>query len=270
MASWHSKRYGRITGAQLEKCLAIFREAFEERGSLGQIAASEDKWLASVQKLSAVPNWTPLYQFSLLELIAKAMTVAGVVDDLVQALKTDDPTSEVLKLVDEISDDAPDDPIAMPIAFAMIGNLDAIARYSRSINDMIVACRGGELQALFDALSVDSLLSTMPFFQSAMRIGQLADDDEAATAVFKAIKGPHKKRLEFPELRWAEYLLRDQGAFQACTREDIYELVVVHLGLYDPTGTKKDPKAGLFTLLRAWQKQAGIQNPRFGFSVKRK
>jgi hypothetical protein len=266
--NWRLRQYGRITGAQIEQCLNVFREAWVDRESWVELASSEDKWLASVQKLMAVQNWTPFYQITLLELLGKMASLTGILDELVEALKAPDPTAAILDI--EVPDDPPDHPAAMPLAFAMVGNLEAIARYSRSINDMILACRGGDLQALFDALSVDSYVSTMAFFQAAMRVGQLSGDAEAAASIFKSIRGPHKKRFDYPELRWTEYLLRDQGAFEACTREEIYDLVVVHLGIYDPAGKKKDSKAALFTLLRAWQKQAGIQNPRFGFSVNRK
>ena len=266
--NWRSKKYGRITGAQIEQCLNVFRDAWVDRESWAELARNEDKWFASVEKLMAVPNWAPLYQVTLLELLAQIAAVAGISGELVQALKAPDVNAAILDV--EVPENPPDHPLAMPLAFAMVGNLEAIARYSHSINDMIVACRGGDLQALFDALSVDSYISTMAFFKSALRIGQLSGDEEAAASIFKSIRGPHKKRLDYPELRWAEYLLRDMGAFEACTREEIYDLIVVHLAIYDPAGSKKDPKAALFTLLRAWQKQAGIQKPRFGFSGKRK
>ena len=134
---------------------------------------------------------------------------------------------------------------------------------------MVAQAKEGDVEALFAALSVDSLVSTMPFFQAAMRLGQLSGDPGFAEGVFASVKGPHKKRYEYPELRWAEYLLRDQGAFEGCSREEIYELVVEHLMLYDAAGRKEDAKAGLFKLFRTWQKQAGIQNPRFGFSAHR-
>ena len=70
-------------------------------------------------------------------------------------------------------------------------------------------------------------------------------------------------------------LFTEGGMFIPTTRdyqlgEDIYVLLVEHLKLYDPTGTRKDPKAALFAMFKKWQKQAGIQNPRFGFSGKKK
>jgi hypothetical protein len=268
-ASWRTKSYGRIAGGEIERCVSMFKEAWAGR-LMWSLDGGEEKWLESVQRLMPVLNWTPYYQLSFTEVIARIVVVAGLANAVTTAVETENPVSSLLDAVGDIPEVAPDHPEAIPLAFAMVGNLDAIARYSRSINDLILACKSGDFEALFQALSVDSYLSTMPFFQAAMRLGQLANDESMAESVFRAIKGSHKKRFEYAELRWVEYLLREQGAFEACSREEIYELIIVHLGLYDPTGVKKDPKSALFTLFRAWQKGAGIQNPRFGFSGKAK
>lgn len=269
-SDWKRRKYGRISGGDIERALGMFREVWSERLTWADVSQDEEKWWESVQKLIPVVNWTPFYQLTLIELLARIAVVSGVADTLLAAVESSDPTSFILDAVNEIPDAAPNHPEAMPLAFAMIGNLDAIATYSRSINDMIAACKDGDVEALFQALSVDSYISTMPFFQASMRIGQLSGDASAAELVLKSIKGPHRKRAEYPELRWAEYLLRDQNAFGSCTREEIYTLVVEHLGIYDPGGNKKDAKAALFKLFRNWQLEAGIQNPRFGFSARAK
>ncbi len=232
-----------------------------------EIRGDEEKWSEALLKLIAIPSWTGFYQDTFVTLLAKMSVMSGLAPTLSEAVAAENPTAFLLDAASSLPDEAPDHPAALPLAFAMIGNLDAIACYSRSINDMIEAAKEGDVGSLFAAISVDSLVTTMPFFQSAMRLGQLSGDPSVANEVFKAIKGPHKKRFEYPELRWVEYLLRDQGAFDSCSKQEIYELIVEHLKIYDVAGEKEDAKAGLFKLFRSWQKQAGIQKPRFGFSV---
>lgn len=268
---WRKRSYGRITGAQVERCLQLFNKVWAEVGEWGSSLGDEQQFVRSLEKLVAVPSWINFYQDSLVQLLAKTVAVAGLGDKLSEAFSQEDPISSMLKVADaDPSDDVPEHPAAIPLALAMMGNLHAIARYSRSINDMIIACRDrGEIQALFDALSVDSHILNMPFFTAGLRLAQLAGDRSFADAAFKAITGPHAHRLEYAELRWVEYLLRDQDAFESCSREEIYELCVEHLQIYDPGGQKKDAKAALFSRFRTWQKEAGIQNPRFGFSAKR-
>lgn len=269
-SEWRTKRYGRIEGGQIEKCLEIFRAVWSEYGAWSQALQNDDEWLGAFEKIAVVPNWVNFYQDSFIQLLAKTAFVAGFSEQLIAAARCENPISKILDLTDETPESAPEHPASLPMAFAMLGNLTAIARYSRSINDMIVACREKrDIQSLFDALSIDSYIVSMPFFLTNLRIGQLARNKEFAEAVFGAIAGPHAHRLEYAELRWVEYLLRDQGAFEACNREEIYDLCVEHLAVYDPSGEKKDAKAALFSRFRAWQREAGIQNPRFGFSAKR-
>jgi hypothetical protein len=256
--NWRDQLYGRLTGAQLERCLACFSDCWSIRN--GEIAPKDEVgWWAATEKLMKISNWTPLYQDTLVELIAKITVVAGFGDQLIQAAASNQPIDALLDALQDFPDQVPEHPAAMPLAFAMIGNLDAIARYSRSINDMLRACReNGDIEALFDALSVDSYISTMPFFQAALRLSQLSGDADVAEEIFNKIKGPHKKRLVYPELRWAEYLLRDQGAFEACTQNEIHQLIVDHLKLYDDDSVLKDSKKSLFMLFRKWRKEAGI------------
>lgn len=253
---WRQAKYGRITGEQIEKCLGFFEQVWSERNAW---VVEEDRWLSAVEKLSAVPNWTVFYQDSLIELVAKIIAITGLQEKVMEALASSNAVDALLDAVGELPDEPPEHPAAIPLAMALVGNLDAIAHYSRSINDMIRASRErGEIRPLFDALSVDSLISTMPFFQAAIRLGQLAGDPSTAEAVLTAIKGPHKARLIYPVLRWAEYLLRDQGAFEACTQDEIHELLVVHLRLYDDDSRLKDSKKSMFMLFRKWRNEAGI------------
>ena len=270
MSDWQENRFGRISGGEVMLCIEAFREIWLAREQWQLLRVDEQKWCDALAKLMAVPNWTVFYQDSLLVLLSKISVVAGFSSKLSEAVSADRPVAFLLEAANELPDEAPDHPAALPLAFAMIGNLDAIACYSRSINDMVEQAKNGDVAVLFSALSVDSTISTMPFFQAALRLGQLSGDTSFAEDVVASLKGPHKKRYEYVELRWAEYLLRDQGAFEACSKDEIYELVVEHLRLYDKSGTKEDAKAGLFKLFRTWQKQAGIQNPRFGFSAGRR
>jgi len=130
---WRSQRYGRITGAEIEQWLEILNEVWAERESWKELAEDDEKIGAFVGKLVQVPNWINFYNDTLVELIAKIAIAAGLSDKLIAGATSAEPTVEILNLIDELPDEAPEHPAAMPLAFAMIGNLDAIATYSRSI-----------------------------------------------------------------------------------------------------------------------------------------
>lgn len=264
---WRQLRYGRITGADLERLIGVFDDLWCDRESFADIKHDPEQWGRSLGKLAALPNWITLYEITLLKLVATLVVQTGAGDQFVAAAKGG--VEELMRFVQDLPETPPSQN-ALPAALAMIGNLEAIALYSRSINDMFQAAREGDPGALCEALSVDAYVICHPFFLAGMRLDQFMSDSSFTKDVVRALSGPHKRRYDYVRLRWAEYLLRDQGAFEVCSREEIYSLLVEHLKLYDLAGEQRDPKAALFSMFNKWQKQAGIQNPRFGFSGKRK
>lgn len=267
-SEWRMHRFGRITGGELERLLAVFEEVWKEREEFSSLRESPGNWAVSFDRLASVPNWVTYYEVSLSQLVGELISRTGVAEQFIAAANGG--VDSLLTFVDTLPDLPPPSEESLPVAMAMIGNLEAISLYSRTINDMVAAAKEGDVLALSQAISVDAYVVCFRFFLAGMRLGQFMGDAEFASGVMRAISGPHKRRHEYAKLRWAEYLLRDQGGFEVCSREEIYSLIVEHLRLYDPVGDKKDPKAGLFSLFRKWQKQAGIQNPGFGFSGKKK
>lgn len=264
---WRLQAYGNTTGGQLESVLASFFECWSERAQYASADSPEMAW-RRISKLASVPNWITLYNLPLLEMFGKFLTVTGTVDAVQKAAASSDPYSSIAEAIAAIPDEAPDHPAALPLAMACIANLEAVAHYSRTINDMLTALRErADLDALGQALSIDSVVLTLPICQAMLRYGQLSADSSFAQELLGAVTGPHKKRRVYPKLRWAEYLLRDCGAFDACSQDEIYELIVVHLKLYGDDREHKDAKKSLFMLFRKWWKEAGIQNPRFSWSA---
>lgn len=264
---WRDKSYGKITGGQLESVLASFSECWNERT---QHALADDPEVAwrRISKLASVPNWATLYNCSLLELFGKFLAVTDTADAIQQAAASADPYTAIAEAIEAIPDEASDHPATLSLAMACVANLEAVAHYSRTINDMLAALRErADFDALGQALSIDSVVITLPICQAMLRYGQLTADSSFAQELLGALTGPHKKRLVYPKLRWAEYLLRACGAFDACSQDEIFELLVVHLKLYGDDREHKDAKKSLFGNFRKWWKEAGIQNPKFSWSA---
>ena len=264
---WRTKPYGKITGGQLEGVLGAFSQHWDGRALYSQTHDPEETF-RRIAKLAAIPNWINFYHHSLLEMLAMFVSITGTSDAIKRAAESADPYEAVADVVASIPDDVPAHPAALPLAMAFTANLEAVARYSRTINDMLAALRErGDIEALGQALTIDSAIITLPICQAMLKYGQLTGDPSFAEELLGATKGPHKKRLVYPKLRWAEYLLRDRGAFDACSQDEILELIVVHLKLYGDDREHKDAKKSLFMLFRKWWKEAGIQNPKFGWSA---
>jgi len=265
--TWQDKPYGKITGGQLESVLASFFKCWTERTQYASAGDPEVTW-RRISKLASVPNWVALYNCPLLELFGKFVALTGTAEAIQRAAASADPYAAIAEAIEAIPDEAPDHPAALPLAMACIANLEAVAHYSRTINDMLAAFRErADFDALGQALSIDSVVITLPICQAMLRYGQLSADSSFAQELLGAVTGPHKKRLVYPKLRWAEYLLRDCGAFDACSQDGIFELIVVHLKLYGDDREHKDAKKSLFGLFRKWWKEAGIQNSKFSWSA---
>ena len=265
---WRETSYGRITGSDLERLLAVFEDIWKDRDSFVSLRDDQDSWWDSVNKLAEIPNWAPLYELDLPRLIAVLVAQSGISNEFLAAAKGG--VGTLIDFSEQVPKGPPPNREVLPAAMAMLGNLEAISVYSRTINDMVKAAKEGDVEALGQALSVDAYLMCRPFFLAGLRVDQLSGQGDFTSYVMRWVSGPNRRRYEYASLRWAEYLLRDQGAFEACSREDIYVLLVHHLKLYDVAGTQDDAKSALFAMFKKWQKQAGIQNPRFGFSGKKK
>lgn len=266
-ASWRSRPYGKITGGQLEDVLTAFSAHWTERTQYAS-AANPEEAMTRIVRLAAIPNWVGFYSHSLLEMLGMMVAITGSANALQHAVLSADPYTAVTDVFEALPDEPPDHPAALPLAMAFVTNLEAVARYSRTVNDMLAAMRDrGDLEALGHALSIDSAVVTLPICQAMLRYGQMTNDPSFAKELLGAVMGPHKKRLVYPKLRWAEYLLRDVGAFDACSQDEIYELIVVHLKLYGDDAEHKDAKKSLFALFRKWWKEAGIQKPKFNWSA---
>lgn len=267
LKDWRHRRYGKIAGIQLESVLTRFSECWNGRAQYASEDSPEVAW-RRISKLASVPNWVTLYNCPLLDLFGKFMAVTGTAEAIQKAAASSDPYTAIAEAIGAIPDEAPDHPAALPLAMACVANLEAVAHYSRTIYDMLTALRErANFDALGQALSIDSVVITLPICQAMLRYGQLSADTSFAQELLGAVTGPHKKRLVYPKLRWAEYLLRDCGAFDACTQDEIYELVVVHLKLYGDDAEHKDAKKSLFALFRKWWKEAGIQKSKFSWSA---
>lgn len=264
---WRSQAYGKATGGQLESVLASFSKCWSERAQYASADSPEVAW-RRISKLASVPNWVTLYNCPLLELFGKFVAVTGTSQAIQRAAASADPYAAIAEAIEAIPDEAPDHPAALPLAMACVANLEAVAHYSRTINDMLAALRErADFDALGQALSIDSVVITLPICQAMLRYGQLSADSSFAQELLGAVTGPHKKRLVYPKLRWAEYLLRDCGAFDTCSQEEIFELIVVHLKLYGDDSEHKDAKKSLFMLFRKWWEEAGIQKSKFRWSA---
>jgi hypothetical protein len=259
--NWRSRRYGKILGSDLEAILQGIRNSWHDGQEIRALLASDraSKFWGEIAKS---PHWGQFYQLTFAQVVALMGQITGTIDLIVDAANSEYPSD---LLVGELSSrldasEPGDDPRTLPLVLTLIANLDSIARYSLGVNDLLRrASRNGCVESLARAASMDTGVLALPQAQLLMKSLQMSGSTKELASFLQAVAhGPHKTRLVYPELRWAEYLLRDQGAFDNCTQDEIHELIVVHLKLYDDDSKLKDSKKALFMLFRKWRKESGI------------
>lgn len=255
--SWRERRYGRISGAAIEHALAFYDSAKEIRSGLDPLQNSE-AYGRLVRHMCTVPNWAHFYTRPFSELLLAVIGGAGLTDIVRAAAKDSEPQISFINASSggPLEQDLP--PNVMSAVFAMVGNMEAIGRYSMSINDMLrLAAQRQDPQLIRQAISVDAYVLTLPLVITQLRIGQMFGDMSGPEIFISGLRGPDKRRGVYTKLRWLEYLLREMGAFQSCTEAEIHDLVVTRLGLYDDDTKLGDSKKALSALFRKWQKAIG-------------
>ena len=141
---------------------------------------------------------------------------------------------------------------------ATAGNIEAIVHYSCSIHDLLaLAKRTGNIEPIIKAAGIDVAVLSLPGVIALLRTLQMGQMHDKLGAILATVaKGPHRRRIQYPKLRWVEYLLRHGKAFETCTQDEIATLIIDDLHLYGDDHEHKDAKKALFAMFRKWQREA--------------
>lgn len=253
---WRLKRYGRILGKEVERQLFAFREFSREGQELRALLMTEDAakfW----RELAKSPTWAHYYQESFTTLIARFVALAKAGDVVRSMAQREFPADHVDDLEAHLGEhDPPSEcPELIGLLFALMANLEAIALFSCTMNELLLRAQSHAcFQSLARAASIDVGVLSLPNAQFAMKAMQLVGETELLSEFLGAVaQGPHKGRIPYQELRWMEYLLREQGAFRACSQQEIYDLLARDLKVYGDDREHPDAKKALFALFRKWR-----------------
>lgn len=256
---WRAKRYGRILGRDIEKLLNSLREFSQLADELRTLVTSdkaEKFWVGLAKR----PQWGDYYLRPFSALIARFVLIADAGKVVREMASAEFPSDHISALEHHLDQVEPKDSAELiPMLFALVGNLEAIGAFSCSMSDLLdrvikKAC----VESLARAASIDTAVLALPAAQFYMKALQLTGERvELAAFLGEVGQGPHKRRAPYNELRLIEYLLREQGAFKACSQREIFDLVVNGLKVYGSEEDHADAQKALFALFRKWRLEAG-------------
>ena len=247
-------------GRDVQAQIIAFREMSAQGKDIkAQIAKNDTpEFLAELAK---APNWAVYYQESFETVMARFFIMTQSVEMISKLAEQEFPSDTAKLEVDEYfkGKETSEHPQFLSLFFAMQGNIEAITRFSCTMNDLLKRFENDQcIESLAKAASIDTAILSLPASQRLMKFLQFSGKTEALLEFFRFVgKGPHKTREPYQDLRWAEYLLREQKAFDVCSQDEIFDLLVNGLKIYGNDGEHKDSKKALFMLFRKWRKESG-------------
>lgn len=137
---------------------------------------------------------------------------------------------------------------------AFAGETRARCFFGQSMHSLIQAGRNGNNAGFERAVQLDPTLQWHP--ELAQRVANEGLRGKTAFALMlskAAAKGPSKNiDKDLHQLRYVLGILRELGILNMMEDADRYRLFCQELGLYPDNG--KDPKAGLCTMIKRWEK----------------
>lgn len=253
----NGKEFGKFTAEQMADVLAQLRALAGIREFFANKAGESPKFQEIL-----IP-WAPLYEFPFLFLLAIFLDLSELGELVHNAAEQPDPQGAWLEIANtELKAcEAPEYfeenlPLFIPLLFACLGNVDAMAQYSQSMCDLVARAKGGDDEALFRAVAVDSAVLGAPSIALRITKAAVADDKDFFNQLAKAITRtrPRRPKPEYDELRYMVEVVKD-GEGANLNHTQLYELFVNQLKLYPDAG--EDPLAALKKLLQKRDKTTG-------------
>ncbi|MEO8001689.1 MAG: hypothetical protein ABI644_07410, partial [Arenimonas sp.] len=144
---WRSQRYGKILGDDFESLIHLFREMSLQAKELKLLLAKNERpefWA----QLAKGPSWAIYYQEPFEKLMARfvVMTQSTEVISALVAQQFPSDTARI-KLEEHFADKvAPDDVQLLPMFLAMQGNVEAIARFSSTMNELLTRAQNEQFR----------------------------------------------------------------------------------------------------------------------------
>jgi len=237
-----TKEYGKLTEDQFRRFvrkLPEFRNEYE--GFEGMVRA------ASPEKIREIIGdglwWAPLYELSLIELLALMFYVLGEIDHLKMVVQQPDPQEIMIK---ELEDDREiewnggpggefkkSDVIAL--AMALQRNVLSIMVFQRSLSTLVKEAGDGDDNSLLDAVRLDRSAVSCPTIAARITKAELLGEKRFFQRLRSALKGPQKKHWEsYQDLRYSLAMLREMG-FDKLSDVELEHLLVDVLKVYPKT-----------------------------------
>ncbi len=233
------KEYGKLTENQFRRFIQGLPEFRKEHQELEGLLRS-----ASSEKLREVIGegvwWAPLYELSLIELLAFLIYVLGEIDHLKMVAQQPDPQEVLLREMEEGREiewnGGPGGVFTsadiIALSMALQRNVLSIMIYKRSLSALVKEAGEGNDDSLFDAVRLDRSVVSCPTIAARITKAELLGDKHFFLRLRNALKGPQNKHWKsYQDLRYSLAVLREIG-FDKLSDAQLEHLLVDVLKVY--------------------------------------
>lgn len=232
-----------LTTGHIKRLYAGYHQAGLNKEELTDLVRQDTQKIA--QFLDPSCPWSHWYDLPYKTMLACFLAVTDLLDPIIDISKQ--PNSDELMLdllesdLDLISEDTSEEEQALlaSLGMATFAQIDALSMYGEPINDLLIRLKGGDDEALFDAILVDRTVISTPSVAKRLQIAQLMDDESFFHKLTKAITRTRsrKPKKELNDLRFMMVAIKEHSCYSATSKDELYQFVAEELELY-PTNTK--------------------------------
>lgn len=242
MTSEH--KYGKLTPSDFKALFLLLPQLESERTELQARIAEKPEEFA-VKFLSFGFAWAHLYEIPFVQFLGRYFAVAGLGEQVSEAVASDHPVEALLDLRDSSEEMEWSGGSGGQFTYgdllgclhALVGNLECLLIYGSYLNDLVADARKGDIKALLNAIRIDPSVVTGPTARNLISFAVISGDQGFIDEIRKAMSGKTAKQSKYlNEFRLLMQILHELNELDRPTKE-IMELVL-EVGAYDTSGER--------------------------------
>ncbi|MEX2492303.1 MAG: hypothetical protein WD425_11130 [Nitrospirales bacterium] len=257
------KEFGNLSRKDIRKFYAQLHHVILEKLDLDHLIQENPELFE--KHIKHLPPWSIYYELPYTHFLGVFFKCIGMFEIVDQLQKQEDPYGAIIDWA-ESDPEAPDEMYNLPIEeqavflsifMAMLRNFESIQRHFLSLNHLIERARQGEDEALFDAVTVDSMVLSGPTASARIAEAEFYSDKRFFDLLSKAITKtrPRRPRQDLDDARYLIAVFDEAQTLAACSYEEIHDVLVEDLQVYPDD--IKDSFEGLKKLISRRKRPAG-------------
>ncbi|MEJ1339684.1 MAG: hypothetical protein RPU64_05890 [Candidatus Sedimenticola sp. (ex Thyasira tokunagai)] len=227
------KEFGKLSRSQLRTFFAYHHNCKEQRREVNDLSISKQP---SIQEILANgPTWSLWYELPYRTLLILLLDAFNMLEDIIEISKQRDPHQALIAYIETDEDEGKDDGdefsieekgLLFSLAFANIGNIDALSLYGTHMNALVQGAKDDD-EKLFNAVLVDRTAVACPTIAKRIGLASLQGDEGFMNRLAKAITRtrPRRPKEELDDLRYMLCILDEAKPLSSVPMKDLYDLL---------------------------------------------